>query len=80
MIFFKIEYIMISVPGDYGILEKTELKQSIEKAKLNLLRIVSEPVANILSINYSKKSTEHDSLPKNAQRILIDMKSSNLEI
>ena len=41
---------VLAIPPEYGILEKTELKKAVERADLEVLRIMSLPVAKAVAI------------------------------
>ena len=47
---------IISIPPEYGLSEKTELKKCIEKANLNVLKMIATPVAKIICIEEKERN------------------------
>ena len=62
---------MFTIPANYGILEKTELKKCIDNAGLELLRLLSKPMAKVLSTIPEKPMRKGQTI----KAILIDFNS-----
>ena len=69
---------IISIPPEYGLSEKTELKKCIEKANLNVLKMIATPVAKVICIEEKKKQKLNSLKPDN--KINENLKSGNLLI
>ena len=73
-LYFKTRKVVIAVPSEYGIFEKTDLKRCIEKCDLILLRVFSLPVAKALVIALRERKESIVNL-KYGQHVLIDLSS-----
>lgn len=72
--FIKAQKLVIAVPPDFAIFEKTDLKRAIEKANLEILRILSLPTAKALVISL-KEQRDANLNEKVGKHVLIDINS-----
>jgi molecular chaperone DnaK (HSP70) len=72
----KVKKIVIAIPPEYGILEKTELKRSLERADLEVLRILSLPIAKAVIIAL-REQRDGNLNEKVGKHILIDFSAGN---
>lgn len=77
------------MPSGFGIFEKTDIKKCIENIKLNPVRIVSIPIAKVITLNQNENNfgISEENKPVdviknniNGQENLIENKNRNLKV
>ena len=78
IIIFQAIKLVIAIPPEHGILEKTELKKALERAELEVLRILSLPIAKAVFIALREQREGGNLNDKVGKHVLIDFSSSKI--
>ena len=68
----KANKVFLTLPPDFNILQKSQLKNCIEKADIKCVKLVGTQSVKIMSLDFEKKFKEP------GKYVLIDMKSRKI--